>query len=147
MNPCRVQEIQLVGVGFWFVDEADLQGGAGTNLNPNYNSNPDVVLMNNTHPSYWWMDGWYWRVDVWKLSINWDNRLRMWVRETSDDFSFGSSISDGTLWQRIRHTDSELFRRIWHHVINGVQYELRNMSIQVPPDSYSYDLIHTGMEL
>ena len=87
---CMIPEtraIQVTVTGDWtlVIDETDLQAGPGSDLNPQYPSATDQIIVDITQT------GKNWTVYIQGSVINWHSDLSVYVRRTSDgtasDFS------------------------------------------------------------
>lgn len=148
----QAQQVTITVTGSWSltIGSSDLQGGAGSDLNSTYQSATNQVSINIdkvVNGNFWdWFVNYNWRVDVEKQDTNWDSRLQLWVHRSGNGFGFGS-ISGGTNYQQVTNSTTSFFsgsrRRFWI----TIQYELRNVSVQVPVDTYSTLVIYTVTEL
>lgn len=120
--------VTITVTGSWnlTINADDLQGGAGTDLEPVYRSASDQIRLDIQAAGSW-------RVDVRKNDTNWHSNFVLRVRKTSGRQNPVVTVGD---------TDTEFFSG------NGdrtprVRVILRNVSIAIPPDTYVTTVIYT----
>lgn len=145
-------------IGQWDrnITQADLQGGAGSNLNSTYTSNASQVLL-EIYRLYLFPGNkiWNWAVDVHKEDVNWHTDLLIDVRRTGNGQCNQTtySVSGGTSYMNITGTDSQFF----FGQVSGylgwfgsftvsdipLQYRLRGVSATVPAQTYTTTIYYT----
>jgi len=146
------QQISLSVSGTWrlTISASDVSSGAGSDVNSTYTSNTDQIDVDVdkvVYGNFWdWFISYNWRVDVSRNDINWNSNMELWARRSSDGFGFGS-IGGGSTYRRITGSASTFFwgngRRFW----TNVQYQLRGMSVTVPPGNYRTVVVYTVIEI
>jgi len=136
------ESISVSGSWSETIDVTDLTGGPGSDLNSTYTSASNVVYHSISSSSYRLWESWDWRVDVRRSDINWDSRFQLYVRRSSNGIGFGS-ISGGTAYQLISTSDQQFYTGTYHRYLVGCQFELRNVSVQIPADDYTTTVIYT----
>lgn len=134
--------IQILVSGSWVrtIDAADLQGLAGSDLNPAYESATDQIGIEIRQT------GSTWRVDIKKVDTNWHGNFHLFVRRTSNGSGSGS-ISGGTTYQEITDADQAFFNGSSTRNFIDIQLRLEGVSVQVPQDSYSTTVYYTVTEI
>jgi hypothetical protein len=134
--------IQIVVTGSWTrtIDAADLQGLAGSDLNPFYESatNQIGIDIRQTQTN--------WRVDIKKVDTNWHGNFHLFVRRTSNGNGSGN-ISGGTTYQEVTDADLAFFSGSLTRNFIDVQLRLEGVSVQVPQDSYATTVYYTVTEI
>lgn len=125
------QTIKVTGSWEVFIDETDLQGGPGTDLNPTYTSLVDQIDVDCHAQS-----GHDYQVDVRKSDSNWDNSMKLWIRRTGDG-NGGGWLLGGTVYQQITDSDQQFWQGGKNKTSIPLQFELRDVSVQIAPDVYT----------
>lgn len=93
-----------------------------------------------------------WRVDISRNDINWDNSLQLEARRTGNGngtgwWIFAPSISNGTAYQAVQPANSSFFtgNGIYRNI--PIQYRIRGLSVLIPVDTYSTEVVYTLLEL
>ena len=134
--------IQIVVTGSWTrtIDAADLQGLAGSDLNPVYESATKQIGIEIRQTSA------NWSVDIKKIDTNWHGNFHLFVRRTSNGNGSGS-ISGGTTYQEVTDVDQAFFSGFRVRTFIDIQLRLEGVSVQVPQDSYTTTLYYTVTEI
>lgn len=136
--------ISIAVTGSWYetVNKNDLLFGAGSDLQSTYTSVSGQVLIDisDTTGS---TDAW--RVDIWKIDDNWDNRLYPWVRRTSD--GTGGSVNGGGSFQEITDISTSFFSGAGNVTGINVQLRLTGASVQISPSSYTTVIYYTVVDI
>lgn len=135
------QEITVTGSWTLYIDSGDLQGGAGSDFNPTYESAVDQIGIEIKGKKT--KD---WRVDVSKVDSYWDSRLLLYVRRTSDGIGSGS-ISGGTSYQEVTDVDQEFFRGGKNRKNIDVQLMIDGVTVEIPTDTYTTTVYYTVIGL
>ena len=132
-------ELTINVTGNWSetIDASDLQAGAGSDLKSTYESAADAGLLAISDTA-----GGAWRVDVRWSDTTWHTNFTLSVKRTGDG-SGGGSISGGTVYQVIGESNVEFFSGTGDRSGIPLQFKLGDMSLQVPPDTYSTTVIYT----
>ncbi len=112
------------------INETDLQGGAGTNLNSTYtDANAASLDISNA-------EGKDWRIDVKRTDVTW-----------SGDFILKVQRNTAPGYTTIGTTDTSFFTGSGN--TNGVSldYQLSGVSVGVEPDTYSSTITYTVVEI
>ncbi len=144
--------------GSWdlYITQADLEGGAGSNLRSTYTSDADQILV-EFYNLYLWPGyrTWNWAVDIHKQDSNWHTNLLIDVRRTGDGRCNQTdyTISGGTGYMNITNTDTEFFYgRIsgnldWFGAFTvsdvPIQYRIRGVSATLPAQTYTTTIYYT----
>jgi len=136
----QAQDITVLGRWDLTIDSSDLQGGAGTDLNPTYTSATNKIRVNILNTSTTWS------VSVRLNPVNWHSDFRFGVRRTTNGNGPGW-ISGGTSWMEVTTIDQEFFTGYRRRRNVRVQCGLTGVSVQIPPDLYSISVIYTVIEL
>ncbi len=137
------QTISVTGNWDLTIDETDLQGGPGTDLISTYASVTSMtieVIKGNDNKK------WNWRVDVSKIDNNWHGDFHLDVRRTGPGSGRGT-ISGGTIYQEISSTYQSFFSGYKNRHDVPFQYQLRGVSVQVVPNTYTTTVWFTVIEI
>lgn len=142
---CGLPDIDSVGSWTETINSADLQAGAGSNLNATYTSSSSqaVIQIFNT-PSY----NEAWKVDVRRTDTNWHGSFTLNTRRTSNGVNpsgaSGNFISGGTTYRAITTTDALFFWGAYDRSNVNIQFQLTGMSVQIPPATYTTTVVFTA---
>jgi len=142
----QAQQVTVSGSWSLTINETDLQSGAGSDLIDTYENNTNQVYV-NVSKSGGLFSNWYWRVDITKSDGNWHSDFHLDVRRTSNGIGFGGSISGLTSYQEILNSTPPYFTGSRNRYLIAMQYRLRGVSVQVPPDTYETTVIYTLTEI
>lgn len=121
------------------IDSSDLQGGAGTDLNPTYLSASNEIRVDVGQTSTTWV------VAVRGSATNWHPNFQFGVRRTTNGNGPGW-ISGGTSWLQVTGSDQQFFTGYRQRRNIRVQCGLTGVSLQIPADIYSGTVIYTVWE-
>ena len=133
-----------IGVsGSWFetIDENDLVGGPGSDLQSTYESAADQVSIDIEGA-----DSQSWRVDVRKIDTDWHGDLGLYVRRTSDGTGDGQ-ITGGTSYEQVTDTYQELFSGDRDRSGINLQLMLDGVSAGLPCGNYLTTVYYTVVEV
>jgi hypothetical protein len=121
------------------IDSSDLQSGAGSDLVSSYENTAGAILIELTgllgqQNNY--------RVDVSKSDTNWHGNFRLFVKRTGDGTGNGT-ITGGTTYQEITNTDQQFWTGVNGRHNVPIQLKLDNVSVQIPPDTYTTTVNYT----
>ncbi len=137
----RAIDISVTGDWYLIIDSSDLSGGPGSDLNANYRSARDEIVVDITNTNS------RWRVDIEGTVVTkWHSDMILQVRRTSDGSGSGN-IRGGTNWKEVRQTSRSFFRGRRARTGIEVQYRLRGVSVNIPPDTYEKRITYTVTEL
>lgn len=96
----------------------------------------------------------YMFINSWSLSVErsggkWDNDLDLFIRRTGSGQSAGfffSNISGGESFVQINRSSREFFSGNGYRYDVPIQIEIRGISLTIPTDTYSTDLIFTVLD-
>jgi len=137
----QAQTITVTGNWSLIIGLSDLQGGAGSDFNPTYESAVDQIIIDIQGKKTT-----NWRVDVSKDDITWDSRMLLYVRRTSDGTGPGS-ISGGLTYQQITEVDQEFFRGGKNRQNIHVQLKLDGITVGIPTGTYTTTVYYTVIEI
>ena len=137
----HAQEITVTGSWSLTIGLGDMQGGAGSDFNPTYESAADQINIDIKGKKI--AD---WRVYVSKGDITWDNRMLLYVRITDPGTGPGS-LSGGSTYQQITDTDQEFFSGGKNRQNIEVQLQLDGMTVEIPQGIYTTTVYYTVMEI
>lgn len=135
------QVITVTGSWDVTIDETDLQGGAGSDLNSTYTSavnQLDIAIKGKKIKS--------WRVDVSKADVYWHALMELWIQRTGDGIGSGG-IWEGLEYQEIMNGDEEFFYGGKNRKNVPIQLQLRGMTVQIPYDTYTTTIWFTVSEM
>jgi hypothetical protein len=123
--------IGITSSGTWSVSigEANLSGGAGTNLAPTYDSATNQLTINVTGTKN---KNDAWRIDVRSVNTSWNANLYLNVLRTSNGTGPGS-ISGGTSYIQLTTSNQTFFSGKGDRTGITVQLRLSNLSVKIPP--------------
>ena len=137
-------QLSITSSGDWLevIDSSDLISGAGSDLKSSYESaqNATVLSISGSQDP---LDAWH--VNIRRIDSTWHNNFILYARRTSDGTGNGS-ISDGTSYIIVDTTDSFFFSGSGDRSGINIQYKLEGMSIQIPPNNYSTNIVFTVVD-
>ena len=135
--------VSISVTGSWFetIDENDLVGGAGSDLQSTYESAADQVSIDLLGAGKK-----YWRVDVRKVDTDWHGDLDLYLRRTSDGSGKGQ-IAGGTSYQQVTDTYQEFFNGDGNRRGVNVQLMLDGVSAALPCGNYLTTVYYTVVEV
>ena len=135
--------VSISVTGSWFetVDETDLVGGAGSDLQSTYESAADQISIDIGGAGKK-----NWRVDVRKVDTDWHGDLNLYVRRTSDGSGQGQ-ITGGTSYQQLSDTYQQFFSGSRNRRGVSVQLMLEGVSASMPCDNYLTTVYYTVVEV
>jgi len=132
--------LSITVTGNWTVNitQANLAGGAGSDLTDTYTSATDQVSITLTTQK---------KNDPWTVSVNmttasWHPTLTLWARRTANGTGAGT-ISGGTTYIQLTSTDQTFFTGTMDRTNVRVEYQLRNVSLTVPQGTYTTTVTYT----
>ena len=135
---------QLISItGSWseIINEFDLQGPPGSNLNLEKESAVNAVVMGITNgPNKW-------RVDVRKVDSNWNSNLLLYLKRTSDGIGGpGSKVYGGTSYMEISDVDQSFVTGARDRTNIDIQFKVSGLSINIPVGTYITTVYYTVVE-
>jgi len=138
--------ITLTCTGDWsdIVDQNDLSGATGSDLNSTYQSSSSAGLTTiagcqNRND--------IWRVDIRRSDTTWSTSLHLYARRTGDGTGNGRSISGGTTYAEIGTTNVELFRGQGDHANIPLQFQATGVSYALAVSLYQTTIILTVVNI
>jgi hypothetical protein len=130
--------MDIASSGDWTrtINAADLTGGAGTDLNSEYDSPVGITSINISNGTG------SWQVTVRRDTSSWPAGLHVWVRRTSDGTGTGS-ISGGAGYVEITTLDTVVFSGAEARNNVALQFRVTGLSKNVTPDTYVSSVIYT----
>ncbi len=136
------QGIELTVTGNWAknIAASDINE-AGNDYPTSYASNTNQTLL-TINPKNWNKTI---NVYVKKNDIAWNTNLNLKVKRTSDGTNGNTNISDGLIYQTITNIDANFFTCAGYHTFIPLQYEITGISVVLPVQSYSTEIMYTVM--
>ena len=128
--------ISISATGSWTETIGDPPPAAGDDLPNTRESASNVTSINITGTIG------NWGLTVKKIDSKWHGNLHLWVQRTSDGSGTGS-ISGGSSYQEVTDIDNAFFNGNGDRSSVNIQLQLRGVSIQVPPDTYTTTVYYT----
>ncbi len=133
--------ITIVGADWSLtIDSSDLQSGAGSDLVSSYENIDGDLSIDILGFTEQCMNA---RVDVSKSDTNWHANFQLLVKRTSNGDNPQGWVSGGTTYQEITDTDQEFFTLSGNRSNITIQLRLNNVSVQIPPDTYTTTINYT----
>lgn len=134
------QGIELTVTGNWAKDIAASDiSEAGNDYPTSYASNTNQTLLTiNPKNSNKLIN-----VYVKRNDIAWNTNLNLKVMRTSNGTNGNTNISDGLIYQTITNIDAYFFTCIGYHTFIPLQYEITGISVVLPVQSYSTEIMYT----
>lgn len=126
--------VRVIGTG-------DLQGGAGSDLNPSYQSAADQITMDVTT-----LGQWTWRVDVNRIDSGWNAGFQLFIRRTSGGTSGNGSVSGGTAYLQITTTSQAFVTGQGDRRGITLQKRLDGVSVSIPSGMYTTTIQYTVVD-
>jgi len=139
-HPAQAKDITVLGNWSLTIGPADLVGGAGTNLNSTYQSDPAqvyVTISNCTRTTE------KWHVNVKRTDTVWDSQLQLWVQRTGSGVGSGWLWGGGATYQQVGLTDGYFFYGKGDLSSIPIQLELTGVSVSIAPGTYSTTVTYT----
>jgi len=140
--PARGIDLSLFGSWAETVDAADLESGAGSDLNGTYESQVEEVELTIFNTGG---DSDNWRLDVRRTDTEWPPSLTLWIKRTSDGTGNGT-ISAGITYQEVTATDASLCIGSGDRDGINIQLRLTGMSVTCPPENYLSTVVYTVVD-
>ncbi|MCH8541557.1 MAG: hypothetical protein LAT58_12420 [Opitutales bacterium] len=118
------------------INQSLLRGGAGKDLIPRLSSEPKQIRLSvEAHPEA------DWHILVYREDLSWDPSLQLDLRQTFQGPDRGRSI-----WGGQRFTEVHTERQEWLSGTGPIddlplQFRLRGISVQIPPENYQTAII------
>lgn len=138
------QGIELTVTGNWskMIAASDISE-AGNDYPTSYASNTNQTLL-TINPKNW---NKIITVFVKRNDIAWHNNLNLKVKRTSNGTNGNTNIVDGLNYQTISNFDAYFFKCIGYHTFIPLQYEITGISVVLPVQSYSTEIMYTVIHL
>ncbi len=139
-----VAGILIIGNWGFSINSADLISGAGSPINPSFESSVNQVTIDVTdlHP----FRG-NWRIDVRKADMIWNSNFQLFIARTGDGSAHRmATISGGLTYQNITDIDQSFFNGVGKRSDIPIQLKLEGITIQIPIGAYSTTIIYTITE-
>ncbi len=121
----------------------------GNNYTGNYTSESQEVIISHLVKPPGQYRNHSWTIEVNKEDSNWHPLLELWIRRTGDGYSNVNpnqcveSIVGGTNFQKIDNIPLQFYSGRCERNDVPIQFELRNVSVLTPADSYQTDIVYT----
>jgi hypothetical protein len=135
----RAANITISGSWSRTIGSGDLQGGAGSNLNPTYASSSNQVYMSVTTTLT------NWRVDILRIDSSWNSNFVLSIRRTGNGMGSGT-VSGGTNYQTILTTSQTLVTGSGNLYLIALQEQLGGVSVSIPVATYSTTIQYTAVD-
>lgn len=141
-NSLYSQRIDIAVIGNWMktIDASDISD-AGNDYAGAYTSNIDQTKMTIIPKNY----GKTIIVSVHKQDIAWNDALTLEIRRTSDGTYIYTDINEGLIFQTITNNDTYFFNCTGPYVDVNLQYQIKGISVLLPVQSYSTQVMFTVM--
>ncbi|REH45844.1 hypothetical protein C7448_10996 [Tenacibaculum gallaicum] len=123
---------------------------AGSDYNTNVSSNTEHSTINITGTSLLCLGILVapdYQIRINRQDNNWNNLLQLFLRRTGDGeptlLCLGCFIENGNNYIEIESIDKYFFNIRGCYSNVPIQYELRGLSVLIPPDNYSTEVIYT----
>lgn len=131
--------LSITVTGSWneTINEADLTGGAGTDLTSTYESAADEVSIDvgDTGATSW-------KVEQSRVDSNWHANFTLSIKRTADGTGEGT-INGGQVYTEVDTTDKNFYTGQKNRMNVKCQLKLEGVSIQIPPDTYTTTIYYT----
>jgi hypothetical protein len=126
----------ITATGDWDVniDETNLTGGPGSDIEATYDSANNQTTINIFRLG---QQSTSWRVDINKVDQTWHSGFTVYAQRTS------GGVTGGTTYQEITDTAREFFHGTGNVSNIQIQYRLSGVSLQVPAATYSIEVYYT----
>ncbi|MFH1313921.1 MAG: hypothetical protein ABIJ00_11950 [Candidatus Eisenbacteria bacterium] len=137
--------ISISATGSWTeaVDESDLAGPPGSDLNSTFESASDQISIDITETQG---DADEWLVSIKRVDTNWHANLQLYAMRTSDGSGTGS-ISGGTAYKEVTTGNQSFFSGSGDRAGVGIQQKITGVSIQLDSDTYSTTVYYTLIDM
>lgn len=141
-NSLYSQGIDIIVLGNWMktIDASDI-GDAGNDYASAYTSNIDQTKMTIIPKNYIKTI----IVSVHKQDIAWNAALALKIRRASDGTNGNANIAGGQIFQTITDNDANFFTCNGPYVDVNLQYQITGISVLLPVQSYSTQVMFTVM--
>lgn len=134
------QGIELTVTGNWAKDIAASDiNEAGNDYPTSYASNTNQTLL-TINPKNWNKTI---IVYVKRNDIVWNTNLNLKVKRTSNGTNGNANIGGGIDYQLITNFDANFFTCTGYHTFIPLQYEITGISVVLPVQSYSTEIMYT----
>jgi hypothetical protein len=133
-----VTAITVTGSWSLSIGQANLTGGAGTDLTSTYTSatNQATLGVSGTYSHTW-------RIDVMRIDTTWHTNLHLWVKRTNNGTSGSGSYSGGTTFLDLTTTNQTFMTGAGDRTGFTLQFQLTGVSTAIPAASYSTTIRYT----
>lgn len=114
---------------------------AGNDYPTSYESNTNQTLL-TINPKNW---NKLIIVYVKRNDIAWNTNLNLKVKRTSNGTNGNTNIGGGLIYQTITNIDANFFTCKGYHAFIPLQYEITGISVVLPAQSYSTEIMYTVM--
>ncbi|MDP3358846.1 MAG: hypothetical protein Q8S41_05800 [Lutibacter sp.] len=141
-NTLFSQNITITVTGNWMktIAASDISE-AGNDYPTTYESNANQTLLtinpvNNNKQII---------VYVKRSDIAWHNNLNLKVKRTANGTNGNTAITGGLIYQTITNLNANFFTCVGYHTFIPLQYEITGISVVLPVQSYSTEIMYTVM--
>ena len=138
-----VHSIDITLTGSWTenINYLDLSAGPGSDLEPDYESAIDQVLVDISNTLG---GGDLWRIDIRKSDISWSADMYVHVKRTSS--GTGGSTAGGTTYLQLSGIDQQFFTGSDDVTGIDIQYKISGVSVNITPAIYTTNIIYTVVD-
>jgi hypothetical protein len=133
-----VTSITMTGSWSLSIGQADLTGGAGSELTSPYTSATDEATLGVSGTL-----GNSWIISVMRIDTTWYEDFRLRVKRTNNGTSGSGSYSGGTTFLTLTTTDQTFMTGAGNRTGFTLQFRLAGVSTAIPAESYSTTIRYT----
>ena len=130
--------ITVTGSWSLSIGQANLSGGAGSDLTSTYASATNQATLNVSGTV-----GHTWRIDVLRVDTTWYAGLHLWLQRTNNGTSGGGTYSGGLTYLEATTTTQTFMTGAGDRSGFTLQFQLTGVSTAVPATSYSTTIRYT----
>jgi hypothetical protein len=133
-----VTAIAVTGSWSLSIGQANLTGGAGTDLTSTYASATGQATLG--------VSGTYshtWRIDVRRVDTTWHANFHLWIKRTNNGTSGSGSYSGGTTYLDLTTSNQTFMTGTGDRTGFTLQFQLTGVSTAIPAASYSTTITYT----
>ena len=128
------QSVTVTGDWNFTIPSTDITE-AGLDFTGNYESNYNQAYLQINHPSKW-------KLEININEIYWHEDLILKIRRTGDGVG-PKKIGGGELWIELNVTPQNFFKGDNDRFAVPIQYYLENISVLLPAENYTVDVVYT----
>ena len=133
--------ISITGSWSRVIGAGDLQGGAGSDLNPSYQSAANQLTMGVSTTGQR-----TWRVDVHRIDSGWNAAFQLFIRRTNNGTGGNGSVSGGTAYLQITTTSQAFVTGQGNRTGITLQEQLNGVSASASARAYTTTIQFTVVD-